>query len=155
MLYSVQLKNLYSYLNSSLKLSAIVRGLLLTIVLQLINIVQTLHHHTFYFILQTLNIKHRKNKAQQTLHDMIRISYSICCAIFFLCLIFNHRIRISCSVRSALYFQCLIFNHRIRISYSVCCAFIFLCLIFNHRIRISYSVCCAYFFLCLLFNHRI
>ena len=52
MLYSVQLKNMYSYLNSSLKLSDIVRGLLLTVVLQLINIVQTLHHHSFYFILQ-------------------------------------------------------------------------------------------------------
>ena len=45
MLYSVQLKNMYSYLNSSLKLSDIVRGLLSTIVLQLIIIIQ-IHHHT-------------------------------------------------------------------------------------------------------------
>ena len=42
MLYSVQLKNMYSYLNSSLKLSDIVRGLLSTIILQLIIIIQTL-----------------------------------------------------------------------------------------------------------------
>ena len=39
MFYSVQLKNMYSYLNSSLKLSYIVR-------------VHTIHHHSFYFILQ-------------------------------------------------------------------------------------------------------
>ena len=52
MLYSVQLKNMYSYLNSSFKLSDIVRGLLSTIVLQLIIIIQTHHHHSFYFILQ-------------------------------------------------------------------------------------------------------
>ena len=52
MLYSVQLKNMYSYLNSSLKLSDIVRGLSCQqIVLQLINIKQTHHHHSFYFIL--------------------------------------------------------------------------------------------------------
>ena len=43
MLYSVQLKNMYSYLNSSLKLSDIVRCLLSTIVLQLIIIIQ--NHH--------------------------------------------------------------------------------------------------------------
>ena len=52
MLYSVQLKNTYSYLNSSLKRSDNVRCSLLTIVLQLINIVHTPHHHSFYFILQ-------------------------------------------------------------------------------------------------------
>ena len=48
---------MYSYLNSSLKLSDIERGLLSTIVLQLIIIIQT-HHHSFYFILQicTLSI---------------------------------------------------------------------------------------------------
>ena len=40
MLYSVQLKNMYSYLNSSLKLSDIVRGLLSTIVLS------TYYHYT-------------------------------------------------------------------------------------------------------------
>ena len=50
MLYSVQLKNMYSYLNSSLKLSDIICGLLSTIVLQLIIIIQT--HHSFHFILQ-------------------------------------------------------------------------------------------------------
>ena len=50
-LYSVQLKNMYSYLNSSLNLSDIVRGLLSTIVLQLIIIIQTHHHLSFYFIL--------------------------------------------------------------------------------------------------------
>ena len=52
MLYSVQLKTMYSYLNSFLKLSDIVRGLLSTTVLQLIIIIQTHHHHSFYFILQ-------------------------------------------------------------------------------------------------------
>ena len=52
MLYSVQLKNMYSYLNSSLKLSDIVRGSLLsTIALQLIIIIHTPHHLSFYFIL--------------------------------------------------------------------------------------------------------
>ena len=51
MLYSVQLKNMYSYLNSSLKLSDIVRGLMSTITLQLI-IIQTHHRHSVYFILQ-------------------------------------------------------------------------------------------------------
>ena len=56
MLYSVQLKNMYSYLNSSLKLSDIVRGLLSTIVLQLIIIIQTHHHHSFYFILQIFTL---------------------------------------------------------------------------------------------------
>ena len=53
MLYSVQLKN---YLNSSLKLPDIVRGLLSTIVLQLIIIIQTHHHHSFYFILQIFTL---------------------------------------------------------------------------------------------------
>ena len=48
MLYSVQLKNMYSYLNNRYCTCS----LLLTIVLQLINIVQTLHHNSFYFILQ-------------------------------------------------------------------------------------------------------
>ena len=48
--FITQLKNMYSYLNSSLKLSDIVRGLLSTIVLQLIIIIQTHHHHSFYFI---------------------------------------------------------------------------------------------------------
>ena len=54
MLYSVQLKNMYSYLNSSLKLSDIVRGLSYQriSVLQLIIIIQTHHYHSFYFILQ-------------------------------------------------------------------------------------------------------
>ena len=52
MLYSVQLENMYSYLYSSLKLSDIVRGLLSTIVLQLIIIIQSHYHHSFYFILQ-------------------------------------------------------------------------------------------------------
>ena len=51
MLYSVQLKNMYSYLNSSLKLSDIVRGLSC----QLIIIIQT-HHHSFYFILQIFTL---------------------------------------------------------------------------------------------------
>ena len=50
MLYSVQLKNMYSYLNSSLRYCT--WSLLLTIVLQLINIVHTLHHYSFNFILQ-------------------------------------------------------------------------------------------------------
>ena len=51
-LYSVQLKNMYSYLNSSLKLSDIVSwSLLSTIILQLIIIIQTHHHHSIYFIL--------------------------------------------------------------------------------------------------------
>ena len=50
MLYSVQLKNMYSYLNSSLKLSDILRGLLSTIVLQRIIIIQT-HHRSFLFYL--------------------------------------------------------------------------------------------------------
>ena len=56
MLYSVQLKNMYSYLNSSLKLSDIVRGLLSTIVLQLIIIIQPHHHHSFNFILQIFTL---------------------------------------------------------------------------------------------------
>ena len=56
MLYSVQLKNMYSYLNSSLKLPDIVRGLLSTIVLQLLIIIQTHHHHSFYFILQIFTL---------------------------------------------------------------------------------------------------
>ena len=56
MLYSVQLKNMYSYLNSSLKLSDIVCGLLSTIVLQLIIIIQTHHYHSFYFILQIFTL---------------------------------------------------------------------------------------------------
>ena len=57
MLYSVQLKNMYSYLNISLKLSDIVRGLLSTIVLQLIIIIQTHHHHhSFYFILHIFTL---------------------------------------------------------------------------------------------------
>ena len=55
MLYSVQLKNMYSYLNNSLKLFETVRyctwSLLSTIVLQLIIIIQTHHHHSFYFML--------------------------------------------------------------------------------------------------------
>ena len=51
MLYSVQLKNMHSYLNSSLKLSDILRGLLSTTILQLIIIIQTHHLHSFYFIL--------------------------------------------------------------------------------------------------------
>ena len=40
MLYSVQLKNMNSYLNSSLKLSDIVHD----------------HHHSFYFILQIFTL---------------------------------------------------------------------------------------------------
>ena len=48
MLYSVQLKNMYSYLNSPLKLS----DSLPKIILQLIIIIQTHHYHSFYFILQ-------------------------------------------------------------------------------------------------------
>ena len=52
MLYSVQLKNMYSYLN---KLFETVRyctwSLLSTIVLQLIIIIQTHNHLSFYFIL--------------------------------------------------------------------------------------------------------
>ena len=47
MLYSVQLEKMYSYLNSSLKLSDIVRGLSF----QLIIIIQSHQHHSFYFIL--------------------------------------------------------------------------------------------------------
>ena len=43
---------MYSYLKSSLKLSDIVRGLLSTIILQLIIIIHTHHRHSFYFILQ-------------------------------------------------------------------------------------------------------
>ena len=62
MLYSVQLKNMYSYLNSSLKLSDIVRGLscqqsycnLLS--LYVLYHVQTHHHHSFYFILQIFTL---------------------------------------------------------------------------------------------------
>ena len=50
LMYSVQLKNMYSYLNSSLKLSDIVHGLSCQ-QLQLIIIIQTHHHHSFYFIL--------------------------------------------------------------------------------------------------------
>ena len=53
MLYSVQLENMYSYLNSSLKLSDIVRGLSVynrISVFQLI-IIQSHQHHSFYFIL--------------------------------------------------------------------------------------------------------
>ena len=45
MLYLVRLENMYSYLNSSLKLSDIVRGLSL----QLVIIIQTHYHHSFYF----------------------------------------------------------------------------------------------------------
>ena len=60
MLYSVQLKNMYSYLNSSFKLSDIVRGLSCqqSIVLQLIIIIQIHHHHhhSFYFILQIFTL---------------------------------------------------------------------------------------------------
>ena len=56
-MYSVQLKNMYSYLNSSLKLSNIVRGLLSTIVLQLDIIIQTHHHHhSFHFIYYEIHI---------------------------------------------------------------------------------------------------
>ena len=45
---------MYSYLNRSLKLSDSVRGLLSTIVLQLVIIIQTHHHHhSFHFILQS------------------------------------------------------------------------------------------------------
>ena len=55
MLYSGQLENMYSYLNSSLKLSDIVRGLSCQIiVLQLIIIIQT--HHSLYFILQIFTL---------------------------------------------------------------------------------------------------
>ena len=49
MLYLVWLDNMYIYLNSSLKLSDIVRGLLLTIVLQLVIIIQIHYQHSFYF----------------------------------------------------------------------------------------------------------
>ena len=57
MLYSVQLKNMYSYLNSSLKLSDIVRSLSCQqLYLQLIIIIQTHHHHSFYFILQIFTL---------------------------------------------------------------------------------------------------
>ena len=57
MLYSVQLKNMYSYLNSSLKLSDIVEWSILSIiVLQLIIIIQIHHHHSFYFILQIFTL---------------------------------------------------------------------------------------------------
>ena len=57
MLYSVQLKNMYSYLNTSLKLSDIVRG-----VSTVNNRIATYyhytthHHHSFYFILQTFTL---------------------------------------------------------------------------------------------------
>ena len=51
MFYLVRLENMCSYLNSSLKLSDIVRGLLLTIVLQLVIIIQTHYQHSFYFYL--------------------------------------------------------------------------------------------------------
>ena len=52
MLYSVQLENMYSYLNSSLKLSDIVRGLSCQQShFQLIIIIQSHQHHSFYFIL--------------------------------------------------------------------------------------------------------
>ena len=51
MLYSVQLKNMYSYLNSSLKLSDIVRGL--SCQQSYCNLLSLYtHHHSFYFILQ-------------------------------------------------------------------------------------------------------
>ena len=49
MLYLVRLENMYSCVKSSLKLSDIVRGLLLTIVLQFVIIIQTHYHHSFYF----------------------------------------------------------------------------------------------------------
>ena len=49
MLYSVQLKNMYSYLNSSETVRYCVWSLLLTIVLQLFIIIQT-HHYSLYFI---------------------------------------------------------------------------------------------------------
>ena len=52
MLYLVRLENMYSYLNSSLKLSDnSAWSLLLTIVLQLVIIIQTHYHHSFYFYL--------------------------------------------------------------------------------------------------------
>ena len=59
MLYSVQLKNMYSYLNSFETVRYCTLSLLSTIVLQLIIIIQTHHHHSFYFILQifTFSIK--------------------------------------------------------------------------------------------------
>ena len=52
MLYFVQLKNMYSYLNSSLKLSDIVRGLSCQQpYYNLLSLYQTHHYHYFYFIL--------------------------------------------------------------------------------------------------------
>ena len=53
MLYSVQLKNMYSYLNSSLKtVRYCTWSLLSTIVLLLIIIIQTHHHRSLCFVLQ-------------------------------------------------------------------------------------------------------
>ena len=54
MLYSVQLKNMYSYLNSSLKLSDIVHGL--SCQQSYCNFIQTHHHHSFYLILQIFTL---------------------------------------------------------------------------------------------------
>ena len=48
MLYSVQLKNMYSYLNSRY----CTWTLLPTTILQFIIIIQAHHHHSFYLILQ-------------------------------------------------------------------------------------------------------
>ena len=57
MLYSVQLKNMYSYLTN---LFETVRyctwSLLSTFVLYLIIIIQTHHYHSFYFILQIFTL---------------------------------------------------------------------------------------------------
>ena len=52
MLYSVQLKNMYSYLNSSLKLSDIVRGLSCQQSYCNLLSLYKLIHHSFHFILQ-------------------------------------------------------------------------------------------------------
>ena len=56
MLYSVQLKNIYSYLKLFETVRYCTWSLLSTIVLQLIIIIQTRHHLSFYFILQIFTL---------------------------------------------------------------------------------------------------